>query len=62
MCRSVAPSRLELEHDLAGGVALNAFIGKRRASDISAQLLEGLALVSVAAHRGVQAEPMGVGA
>ena len=34
---AVAPSGLELEHHLPGGVGLHAFVGQRRARDVAAQ-------------------------
>jgi len=37
---AVAPGRLQLQHDLPGGVALGAFVGQRRAGDGAAQLLQ----------------------
>ena len=58
---AVAPGGLELEHHMLGGVALHAFVGKRWARDVAAQLLECLAVLGAAAHCGVQAETLLVG-
>jgi hypothetical protein len=63
--RWVVPSRrrgLQLQHDLASGVGLYAFIGQRRACDVAAQLLQRLVIVGAAAHGSVQAETVDVGA
>ena len=49
---AVASGRLEHQHDLAGGVALHAFVGRRRAGDVTAQLLQRLALVGCASCGG----------
>ena len=57
----VAPSCLELEHHLPGGVGLHAFVGQCRARDVAAQLLQRLAVFGRAAHRCVQAEALAVG-
>ena len=62
MC--VVPSRqavFSLKHPLPGSVALHAFVGKRWARDVAAQLLQRLAVVGAAAHRSVQAETLHVG-
>ena len=53
---------LELQHDLAGAVALEPFVGNGRAGDIAAQVFEFLALIGAATHRGMQAEAVRVGA
>ncbi len=60
--QNTAPDALELEHHLARGVCLHTFVGQRRAGDVAAQLLQRLAVVGAAAHGGVQAEPVDVGA
>jgi len=44
---AVAPGALELEHDLAGWIALEPFVGDGRAGDIAAQAFELLALMGV---------------
>jgi len=62
MRRAVAPRRLELELDLAGGVELHPFVRQRGAGDVAAQLLQPLAVVGLHPHRGMQAEPVDVGA
>ena len=61
---AVAPRglELELEHHLSGGVGTYALVGQCRAGDLASQLLQCLALVGAAAHGGVQAEPVVVGA
>ena len=53
---AVAPGGLELGHHLPGSVALHAFVGKRWARDVAAQLLDCMAVIGAAAHCGVQAE------
>ena len=50
---AVAPGALELEHDLAGWIAFEPFVGNRGAGDIAAQAFELLALMSATAHGGV---------
>ena len=50
---AIAPSGLELEHDLSGGVGLHALVGQSAARDGAAQLLQRLAVVGSAAHGGV---------
>ncbi len=59
---ALVPGGLKLEHDLPGSVALHAFVGQGRPRDVAAKLLQPLALVGAAAHGGVQAEPLLVGA
>ena len=59
---AVTPGRLQPQHDLSGGVGLHAFVGQSRAGDVAAQFLQRLAVVSAAAHGGVQAEAVDVGA
>lgn len=54
--RAVAIRAFEFQHDLALGVAAQAFVGERGAGDVAAQLFELLALIRAAAHRSVQAE------
>ena len=58
----VARGCLELQHALPGGVALHAFVGQRRAGDVATKLFQRLAVVRRAAHSGVQAETLHVGA
>ena len=50
---AVALGALELQHDLAGWIALEPFVGNRRAGDIAAQAFELLALMGATAHRRV---------
>jgi hypothetical protein len=59
---SVAPRCLQLQHHLPCRVALHPFVGQRRAGDVAAQLFQRSAIVRRAAHCGVQAETVGVGA
>ena len=59
---SVAPRGPELELHLPRGVELNPFVRQRRPRDVAAQLLQPLAVVCFHPHRGVQAEPVDVGA
>ncbi|MEO5862396.1 MAG: hypothetical protein ABIQ03_08035 [Burkholderiales bacterium] len=53
---------LELQHDLASAVALEPFVGNGRAGNIPTQVFEFLALIGAAAHCGMQAEAVRVGA
>gem|GEM_PF-4336838 len=55
---AIAPSGLELEHDLSGGVGLHALVGQSGTPDGAAQLLKRLAIIGAAAHGGVQAEAL----
>ena len=59
---AVSVGALQLQHDLASAVALEAFIGNGRARDVAAQVFELLALIGAAAHRRMQAEAVAVGA
>jgi hypothetical protein len=45
-----------------GAVGLHALVGQRQPGDVAAQLLQRLPVVGHAAHGGVQAEPVDVGA
>jgi hypothetical protein len=47
---------LQLQHDIAGAVTLEPFIGDRRAGDIAAEMLQLLALIGALAHRRMEAE------
>jgi len=51
-----------LQHDLAFAIALEPFVGDRRAGDVAAQPFELLALMGATAHPGMQAEAVRVGA
>ena len=44
---AVAPGRLQLQHDLSGGVALHPVVGQRRPGDPAAKLLQRAAVVGV---------------
>ena len=46
----VAVGAFELEHDLAGAIALEPFIGNGGAGDVAAQALELLALMGATAY------------
>ena len=41
---------LELQHDLAGTITLEPFVGNRRAGDGATQVFECLALIGAATH------------
>lgn len=60
--RSVATGARQLQHDLAFGVAAQAFVGDSGERDVPAQPCELLAPIRAAAHPGMQAEPMRPGA
>ena len=62
MC--VVPLRqgFELQHDIAGAIALEPFVADRRAGDVAAQAFEFLALMRTTAHPGMQAEAVRMGA
>ena len=51
----------ELQHDIAGAVELEPFVGDGGACDIAAQLFEFVALIHGAAYLGMEAEPLRVG-
>jgi hypothetical protein len=53
---------LELQHDIAGVVEFESFIGNRGAGDVAAQLLEFLALIHGTTYLGMEAESLYVGA
>ena len=53
---------LQLQHDLAGAVTLESFVGNGGARDVAAQAFEFLALMGATTHRGVQAEAVRIGA
>ncbi len=52
---------LELQHDLAGAIEFEPFMGDGGACDRVAQLFKFVALIEGAAHLGVEAEPLLVG-
>ena len=52
---------LELQHDLAGAIALEPFIGDRRPGDIAAQVLQVCTLIGAPAHRRMEAKAVRVG-
>ena len=47
---------LELQHDISRAVTFESFIGHRRARDVAAQAFKLVALISGAAHVGMQAK------
>ena len=51
---------LQLQHDIAGAITLEPFVGDRRAGDIAAQVLQLLALIGAPAHRRMKAEAVRV--
>ena len=53
---------LQLQHDLAGAVTLEPFVGDGRPGDIAAELLEFLALIGAPAHRRMEAKAVRVDA
>ena len=53
---------LELQHDLAGAVTLEPFIGDCRAGDMAAEVLDLFALIGAAAHRRMWVKAVEVGA
>ena len=53
---------LELQHDIAGTVACQSFVGDGGAGDVAAQLLQLLALMGGAAYLGMEAEAVRVDA
>ena len=59
---TVAVRAFELQYDITGAVEFEPFIGDGGAGDVAALLLEFVALIHGAAHLGVEAEPLLVGA
>lgn len=53
---------LQLQHDLAGAVTLEPFVGDGRAGDIAAELLQFFTLIGAPAHRRMQAKAVRVDA
>ena len=51
---------LELQHDIAGAIECQSFVGNGGAGDVAAQVFELLALIGGAAHLGMQAEALRV--
>ena len=58
---AVSVGAFQLQYDIAGTVEFESFIGDGGAGDVAAQLLELVALIHSAAHRGMEAEPLLVG-
>ena len=59
---AVAEGALQLQHDLAGAITLEPFVGNGGARDIAAQALELRALTGATAHRRMQTEAVRIGA
>ena len=57
---AVAVWALESQHDIAGAVKFEPFVGDGRTGDVAAQLLEFVALIHGAAHLGMEAESLRV--
>ena len=55
---SVLVWALELQHNIAGAVEFEPFIGDGGAGDVAAQLFKFVALIHSAAHFGMEAEPL----
>ena len=51
---------LQLQHDLAGAVTIEPFVGDGRPGDIAAELLEFCALIGAPAHRRMEAKAVRV--
>ena len=59
---AIAPGALQLRHDATRAILLEPFVGDRGARDVAAQAFEVLALMRPAAHPGMQAEAVRIGA
>jgi hypothetical protein len=51
---------LQLQHDLAGAITFEPFVGDGRAGDIAAELLQFFTLIGAPAHRRMQAKAVRV--
>ena len=51
---------LQLQHDLAGAVTLEPFVGDGRPGDVTAELLEFFTLIGAPAHRRMEAKAVRV--
>ena len=51
---------VQLQHDIAGVIGFESFVGNGGAGDIAAQAFEFLTLIGVTAHRCMQAEAVRV--
>ncbi len=58
----VVVGALELQHDIAGTIECQSFVGNGGAGDVAAQVFQLLALMGSAAHLGMEAEALRVGA
>ena len=52
---------LQLQHDLAGTIAFDLFVGDSRSGDVAAELLQFQRLISAPAHRRIEAKAVRVG-
>jgi hypothetical protein len=48
----------ELQHDLAIAIALESFVGNRRAGDVAAHMFELVALIDGEPHLGMEAKAL----
>ena len=53
---------LQLQHDLAGAITLEPFVGDGRSGDIAAELLQFQTLIGAPAHRRMEAKAVRVDA
>ena len=55
---TVVVRTFELQHDITGTIAFEAFVGNGWAGDVAAQMLEFAALMGGAAHLGMEAKAL----
>jgi hypothetical protein len=53
---------LQLQHDLAGAITFDPFVGDGRPGDVAAELLQLFTLIGAPTHRRVQAKAVRVDA
>ena len=53
---------LQLQHDLAGAITFDPFVGDGRPGDVAAELLQFFTLIGAPTHRRVQAKAVRVDA
>ena len=58
----VVVGALELQHDIAGTIDCQSFVGNGGAGDVAAQVFQLFALMGGAAHLGMEAEALRVDA
>jgi len=51
---------LQLQHDLAGAVTLEPFVGDGRTGDLATELLQFFTLIGAPAHRHIEAKTVQV--